>query len=67
MDDEMKALTFRGTWELVLAPIDVVIVGCRWVFTLKYRPDVLWIDIKPESWPKGILRHMASTTLRHSR
>ena len=26
-----------------------------------------WIDIRPGSWPKGILRHMASTILRHSR
>jgi len=33
----MKALTSRGTWELVSAPIGAVVVGCRWVFT--YRPD----------------------------
>jgi len=39
MDEEMKALTFRETWELVSAPTDTVIVGCRWVFTLKYHPD----------------------------
>ena len=24
---------------MVSAPTDAVIVGCRWVFTLKYRPD----------------------------
>jgi len=39
MDEEMEALASRGTWELVLAPIDTVIVGCHWVFILKYRPD----------------------------
>ena len=38
MDEEMKALAFRETWELIFTPTDVV-VGCRWVFTLKYRPD----------------------------
>ena len=35
----MKALTFRGTWELVSAPTDAVDVCCRWVFALKYRPE----------------------------
>ena len=39
MYEEMKALGFRGTWELILTPTNAVIVGCRWVFTLKYRPD----------------------------
>ena len=39
MDEEMKALTFRGTWELISAPTDTTVVACRWVFTLKYRPD----------------------------
>ena len=34
----MKALASRETWELVSAPTDAVI-GCRWVFNLKYRPD----------------------------
>ena len=28
---------------------------------------VMWIDIRPDSWPKGIPRHMASTILRRSR
>ena len=39
MDEKIEALTFRETWELVSAPTDIVIVGCRWVFTLKYRLD----------------------------
>jgi len=38
MDEEMEALTSRETWELVSTPTNTV-VGCRWVFTLKYRPD----------------------------
>jgi len=39
MDEEMEALVSRETWELISVPTDVVIVGCRWVFTLKYRPN----------------------------
>jgi len=39
MDEEMEALPSRGTWELISAPTDAVVVGCRWVFALKYRPD----------------------------
>jgi len=34
----MDVLTSRGTWELVSAPTDVII-GCHWVFTVKYRPN----------------------------
>ena len=37
MDKEMNGLISRETWELVSAPKDVV--GCRWVYNLKYRPD----------------------------
>ena len=32
--DEMDS---RGTYKLISAPTDVV--GCHWVYTLKYRPD----------------------------
>ena len=35
----MEALASRGTWELVSAPTNTVVVGCRWVFALKYLPD----------------------------
>ena len=37
MDEEMEALTFRETWELISAPTDAVVVGYHWVFPLKYR------------------------------
>jgi len=35
----MEALASRETWELVFAPTNAVVVGCRWVFFLKYQPD----------------------------
>jgi len=37
MNEEMNALISQGTWELISVPKDVV--GCRWVYTLKHRPD----------------------------
>jgi len=39
MNEDMNALISRRTWELVSALTDIVIVGCRWVYTMKYRPD----------------------------
>ena len=67
MDKEINALTFRETCELILAPTDAVIIGCRWVFTLKYRPDGSVHRYKASSWPKVILKHMTSTILKNSR
>ena len=67
MNEETDSLASKGTWDLVSAPTDAVVVSCRWVFALKYQSDVLWIDIRPGSWPRVILRHKASTILRRSR
>ena len=39
MDDKMDALISRGTWKLVSAPKDDVVMSCRWVYTLNYRHD----------------------------
>ena len=39
MNEEMEALAYRETWELVSAPTDEVIIDYRWVFTLKYHPN----------------------------
>ena len=39
MDEEMKALLQNETWEIVELPRDKKIVGCRWVYTLKCKPD----------------------------
>ncbi|KAH9796155.1 retrovirus-related pol polyprotein from transposon RE1 [Citrus sinensis] len=37
--EEMSALEQMGTWELVQKPEGKVPVGCKWVFTVKYRSD----------------------------
>ena len=39
MDDEMRALIQNDTWEIVNLPKEKKLVGCRWIFTLKYNTD----------------------------
>ena len=39
MDHEVEALVSRGTWTLVPCLVDVNIVTCKWVFTIKSHPD----------------------------
>ncbi|KAK3022262.1 hypothetical protein RJ639_047656 [Escallonia herrerae] len=37
--EEMRALEKSGTWEVMELPKKKKIVGCKWVFTTKYRSD----------------------------
>jgi hypothetical protein len=37
--DEIQALQSRQTWDLVLCPAGATVVDCRWVCTIKYKPD----------------------------
>lgn len=39
MADELTALQRHGTWDLVSPPRDANIVGCKWVFRIKRKPD----------------------------
>lgn len=39
MIEEMTALEKNGTWELVDLPRGKTTVGCRWVFTVKLKPN----------------------------
>jgi len=39
MDVEIEALNKNNTWELVTLPIGKKPVGCKWVYTIKYRAD----------------------------
>ena len=35
----MHALEKNGTWEVVPKPKEKVLVGCKWVFSIKYKVD----------------------------
>ena len=39
MDEEMLALKKNNTWEVMMLPAGKKIVGCRWVFIVKYKVD----------------------------
>ena len=39
MEVEMSTLSENTTWSLVTHPPRKTIVGCRWVYTVKYLPD----------------------------
>jgi transposase InsO family protein len=39
MVDEMTALQKNSTWEMVELPKDKKTVGCKWVFSVKYKSD----------------------------
>ena len=37
--EEIEALNKNGTWDLVEAPKGKKLVGCKWIFTVKFRSD----------------------------
>lgn len=39
MIEEMKALRKNGTWELTKLPKGKLLVGCKWVYTMKHKAN----------------------------
>ena len=39
IEEEMETLHLNGTWELVFLSTGKSMVGCCWVYTIKYLPD----------------------------
>ncbi|KAI4348031.1 hypothetical protein L6164_008793 [Bauhinia variegata] len=39
MNEEMSSLQRNNTWDLVDCPTEKRLVGCQWVYTVKYKPD----------------------------
>nr|GFA93557.1 putative ribonuclease H-like domain-containing protein [Tanacetum cinerariifolium] len=53
MDDEMKALKKNKTWDQCALPQRKKLVGCRWIFTVKYKPDGIVERYKARLVAKG--------------
>ena len=39
MQDEIKALELNGTWSIIDLPPNQYVVGCKWVYKIKYNVD----------------------------
>ena len=64
MEMEIAALHRNHTWDLVEQPPDVNLIGCKWVYKLKHKPDGSIERYKPGLWQKDIIRLMVWTILR---
>ncbi|RVW39718.1 Retrovirus-related Pol polyprotein from transposon RE1 [Vitis vinifera] len=53
MSKELDALLRNGTWDLVPQTIDQNLVGCKWVFHIKRKPDGSIDHFKARFVPKG--------------
>ncbi|XP_049364801.1 LOW QUALITY PROTEIN: uncharacterized protein LOC125829654 [Solanum verrucosum] len=53
MDEEMKSLKKNDTWELVDCPPGKKTVGCRWVYTVKYKANGMIERFKARLVAKG--------------
>jgi hypothetical protein len=53
MNEEFQALHKQHTWSLVLTPPDKNIVGCKWVYKLKYNSDGTIVRYKARLVAKG--------------
>ena len=53
MVDEMATLHSTGTWDLIVLPFGKVLVGCRWVYTVKVGPDCQVDCLKARLVAKG--------------
>ncbi|RVW68794.1 Retrovirus-related Pol polyprotein from transposon RE1 [Vitis vinifera] len=53
MNEEMKSLQKNETWELVECPLGKKPVGCRWIYTVKYKADGIIERFKARLLAKG--------------
>ncbi|RVW96122.1 Retrovirus-related Pol polyprotein from transposon RE1 [Vitis vinifera] len=53
MNEEMKSLQKNETWELVECPPGKKPVGCRWIYTVKYKADASIERFKARLVAKG--------------
>ena len=53
MEEEMHALAENETWDLVDAPKGVKLIGCRWLYKVKYNTDGSFNRYKARLVAKG--------------
>ena len=58
MTEQIDALYFSGTWELVALSLDKSPIGYRWVYTVKVGPYGRLIDLRFVWLPRGTLSNM---------
>lgn len=56
MEEEYSALLRNQTWDLVPFSSDMNIIGCKWVFRIKYNPDGSLLKYKARLVAKGFLQ-----------
>ena len=55
MKAEIDALEDNGTWSVVSLPVGKHVVGCKWVFKIKYNADGYVERTRLVWWQKDIL------------
>jgi len=58
MQEEFHALQFNQTWELVPYSLDMNLIGCKWVFRIKYNSDGSILRHKARLVAKGFLQNL---------
>ena len=53
MGVEITALEYKGTWTIESLPSGKHVIGCKWVFTIKYNPDGTILKYKARLVAKG--------------
>lgn len=48
MDKEISALEHNHTWDIVPLPLGKCLIGCKWVYRIKYNSDgsVEWYKVR---------------------
>jgi len=53
---EISALESNQTWETALLPKDKTVIGCKWVFKIKYKADETMERYKARLVTKGYIQ-----------
>ena len=56
MKEEMEALMKNKTWLLVTLPEGQKIIGCKWVFSIKYKVDGIVEQYEVRLVAKGFMQ-----------